>query len=136
MRQGFFTYVFSLRGRTRLITMAPVPVYIPGTACRLLVDFIRPGELRIPPSLVGGFPGRYSTYLYFQAGRDEFRVCVIEKAATVGGHILSGGLRRTPKFFFFSDPDQCPGLVSLVSDQYQIQSCFRTLFSIKKITKQ
>jgi hypothetical protein len=26
----------------------------------------------------------------FQAGRDEFRVCVIEKAATVGGHILSG----------------------------------------------
>ena len=24
------------------------------------------------------------------AGNDEFRVCVIEKSATVGGHILSG----------------------------------------------
>lgn len=25
-----------------------------------------------------------------QAGKEEFRVCVIEKSATVGGHILSG----------------------------------------------
>ena len=55
-----FTYVYSLTGRTRLGTMAPVPVYIPGTACRSLVDFFRPGELRILPSWVGGFPGRYS----------------------------------------------------------------------------
>ena len=30
-------------------------------------------------------------FLYlFQAGNEEFRVCVIEKSATVGGHILSG----------------------------------------------
>ena len=27
-----------------------------------------------------------------EAGNDEFRVCVIEKAATVGGHILSGAV--------------------------------------------
>ena len=26
------------------------------------------------------------------AGNDEFRVCVIEKSATVGGHILSGAV--------------------------------------------
>ena len=25
-----------------------------------------------------------------KAGKEEFRVCVIEKAAEVGGHILSG----------------------------------------------
>ena len=27
-----------------------------------------------------------------EAGNDDFRVCVIEKAATVGGHILSGAV--------------------------------------------
>ena len=27
-----------------------------------------------------------------EAGNEEFRVCVIEKAATVGGHILSGAV--------------------------------------------
>jgi hypothetical protein len=63
------TYVYSLTGRTRLITMAPVLVYIPGTACRLLVDFFRPGELRIPPGWLVDFLGRYSRYSLM----DEYR---------------------------------------------------------------
>ncbi len=31
-----------------------------------------------------------ATVIGEQAGKEEFRVCVIEKSATVGGHILSG----------------------------------------------
>ena len=45
--------------------------------------------------IVGGGPGGMSAAIRLkqlanEAGNEEFRVCVIEKAATVGGHILSG----------------------------------------------
>merc|ERR1719300_1091003 len=45
--------------------------------------------------IVGGGPAGMSTAIRLkqlanEAGNEEFRVCVIEKAATVGGHILSG----------------------------------------------
>lgn len=45
--------------------------------------------------VVGGGPAGMSTAIRLkqlanEAGNEEFRVCVIEKAATVGGHILSG----------------------------------------------
>jgi len=45
--------------------------------------------------IVGGGPAGMSAairlkQLATEAGNEEFRVCVIEKAATVGGHILSG----------------------------------------------
>jgi electron-transferring-flavoprotein dehydrogenase len=45
--------------------------------------------------IVGGGPAGMSTAIRLKqlankAGNEDFRVCVIEKAATVGGHILSG----------------------------------------------
>lgn len=45
--------------------------------------------------VVGGGPAGMSTAIRLkqlanEAGNEEFRVCLIEKAATVGGHILSG----------------------------------------------
>ena len=45
--------------------------------------------------IVGGGPAGMSAAIRLkqlanEAGNEEFRVCVIEKAATVGGHILSG----------------------------------------------
>lgn len=45
--------------------------------------------------IVGGGPAGMSAAIRLKqlaqaAGQDEFRVCVIEKSATVGGHILSG----------------------------------------------
>ena len=45
--------------------------------------------------IVGGGPAGMSAAIRLkqlanEAGNEEFRVCVIEKAASVGGHILSG----------------------------------------------
>ena len=45
--------------------------------------------------IVGGGPAGMSAAIRLkqlanQAGNEEFRVCVIEKSASVGGHILSG----------------------------------------------
>ena len=34
----------------------------------------------------------------FKAGKEEFRVCVIEKSAEIGGHILSGKIQIYPIF--------------------------------------
>jgi len=47
--------------------------------------------------IVGGGPGGMSAAIRLkqlanEAGNEEFRVCVIEKAAAVGGHILSGAV--------------------------------------------
>ena len=36
--------------------------------------------------------------LNFKAGKEEFRVCVIEKSAEIGGHILSGKIKIYPNF--------------------------------------
>ena len=36
------------------------------------------------------WPFLINSFLYLMHWRQEFRVCVIEKAASVGGHILSG----------------------------------------------
>jgi len=43
-------------------------------------------------TVVGNLMSPYFTrpFFPFQSGKEDFRVCVIEKAATIGGHILSG----------------------------------------------